>query len=178
MRTVILTALACALGGCSSCSPSAAKPRREEHPPAPPIASGTRAKVDWIADGDTMLVILPDGQKAAIRVLGIDCPESKHNAKCERDGREGRLGCDAQVPLGKAATKYAISLLKGRDVTVETRDGNGTTENDVYGRALAYVRLPDGRDFGLQMVHDAKCSDFGWRYPHPRMDRYKAAERD
>jgi endonuclease YncB( thermonuclease family) len=176
MRIVIALLFALALGGCG-CAESDAKPRDKKHPPSPPIASGTQAKVDWVSDGDTLLVVLPDGQKAAIRVLGIDCPESKRNSKCERDGKEGRPGCDAQVPLGKAATKHAISLAKGRTVTVETRDGAGATENDAYGRALAYVRLPDGRDFGLVMVREAKCRDFGWRYPHPRMGEYTAAEK-
>ncbi len=185
MRSLIATVFVLALGGCSACAPreaavapapasapAASASSAKKHPPAPPIASGTRVQVDWVSDGDTVLVRLPDGAKAAIRVLGIDCPESKRNAKCARDGREGRLDCDAQVPLGKAATKYAISLVKGRSVTVETRDGTGATENDAYGRALAYLRLEDGRDFGLLMVREAKCSDFGWRYPHPRMDEY------
>lgn len=165
--------LAAACSACSACEGRAPA----KHPPAPPIASGTQVHVEQVFDGDTLLVRLPDATRAAVRVLGIDCPESKRNAKCERDGREGRADCETQVPLGQAATNYARELLDQKAVVVEARDPTSATSNDGYGRALAYVRLGDGRDFGHLMVEAARCEDFGWKYPHPRMEAYRAAQR-
>jgi endonuclease YncB( thermonuclease family) len=181
MRRVLVPALLlAALGGCCHCpqqppeKPAATDDRH--HEPAPPIANGTQGEVEKVYDGDTFKVRLPDGQHAVLRILGIDCPEAHRNSKCERDGRQGRLDCDAQLPLGRAAGQHAEQLLAHQTVTIETRDGTGTTQNDPYGRALAYVKLADGRDFGLVMIREAQCHDFGWKYPHPRMDAYKAAD--
>ncbi len=55
------------------------------------------AYVEKVTDGDTIKVrLLPSGEKITVRLLGIDCPESHKNAKCKRDGEQGRKGC-AQV---------------------------------------------------------------------------------
>ncbi|MBP7124865.1 thermonuclease family protein [Myxococcota bacterium] len=144
-----------------------------------PEGSGADAEEPWsgprrtvrvvsVADGDTITVRGPEG-KEKVRVLGIDCPESSHNAKCERDGRQGRHGCDWQVPRGVEAKRVARRLLEGRTVTLE-----GPFSRDPYGRLLAYVRLADGTDYGERMVREGHCEDFGWKYPHPRSNRYRS----
>ena len=48
------------------------------------------ATVIRVVDGDT-LHVRDNGDDVTIRVLGIDCPESKHNAKCRKGGVEA---CD------------------------------------------------------------------------------------
>ena len=130
-------------------------------------AAGQRAYVEKISDGDTIKVrLLPEGsEKLTIRILGIDCPESHKNAKCKRDGKAGRKGCDWQVPRGLKASKRAAELLKQQAVILEY---DGKCEAGRYGRALRYVRLESGQDFGLLMVREGLCEDFGWKYPHPR----------
>ncbi|HOU53096.1 MAG TPA: thermonuclease family protein [Myxococcota bacterium] len=132
--------------------------------------SGPRRTVQVVsvADGDTLTVRGPQGREK-IRVLGIDCPESSHNAKCARDGRQGRHDCDWQVPRGIAAKRQARRLLEEQAVTLE-----GPFSRDPYGRVLAYVRLPDGTDYGEWMVREGFCEDFGWKYPHPRSARYRS----
>lgn len=143
---------------------SSAAPRPQPRQAAAPDAlDGRTAYVEKVVDGDTLTVRV-DGQRVKIRVLGIDCPESHANEKCARDGREGRRGCREQVPLGRQAAQRAAQLLKHRTVTLE-----GPTKTDLYERTLAYVRLPDGRDFGAVMIAEGLCEDFGWKYPHPRM---------
>ena len=134
----------------------------------PDPLEGRKAYVEKVVDGDTLKVRVDGGRRVTVRVLGIDCPESHANEKCARDGRQGRLGCDEQVPLGLEASRRAAALLKHRTVTLE-----GPTKTDLYGRTLAYVRLPDGRDFGAVMVQEGLCEDFGWKYPHPRMKEYR-----
>jgi endonuclease YncB( thermonuclease family) len=68
-----------------------------------------------------------------IRVDGINAPE---------------LG----TPEGYAAKSYAETLLSiGARVTLTI------TRRDKYGRVLAKIKLPDGRDFGAAMI-SAKCA--------------------
>lgn len=134
----------------------------------PDSLAGSKAYVEKVVDGDTLKVRVDGGRRVTVRVLGIDCPESHANEKCARDGRQGRKGCAEQVPLGLEASRRAAAVLKHRTVTLE-----GPTKRDLYGRTLAYVRLPDGRDFGALMVKEGLCEDFGWKYPHPRMQEYR-----
>lgn len=129
---------------------------------------GRQAYVDKVIDGDTLEVRVDGGRRVRVRVLGIDCPESHANEKCARDGRQGRMGCDAQVPLGLKASRRAAELLKHRAVTLE-----GPIKSDLYGRTLAYIRMDDGRDFGAVMIREGLCEDFGWKYPHPRTPQYR-----
>ena len=108
---------------------------------------------------------LPSGP---VRLLGIDCPESSRNSKCRRGGE---AACKAEVKLGKAATRRAKELAPERaEVTIEAHG------HDRYGRTLAYVMLPDGRDLGLTLLREGVCADWSTRYPHPRSATYKAAK--
>lgn len=89
-----------------------------------------RATIAWVIDGDTFR--LSSGAK--IRVAGIDAPESaRRNARCA-----------SEVALGKAATRRAVTLLKGRTVEIE-RVGRS------YDRIVARVRM-DGRDVAAVLV--------------------------
>lgn len=139
--------------------------------PAGAAAAGeSRAvTITRVADGDTFTVRDARGEEK-VRVLGIDCPESARNAKCERDGRQGRHDCDWQVPRGVEAKRIARALLDGQAVTLE-----GPFSRDPFGRLLAYVRMADGQDYGLKMVREGRCEDFGWKYPHPRSAQYRSA---
>lgn len=156
------------LAGPSDAAEAAPLPRRAEDARRPDPLEGRKAYVEKVVDGDTLTVRLDGGRRVTVRVLGIDCPESHANDKCARDGRQGRKGCDEQVPLGLEASRRAAMLLKHRTVTLE-----GPIKTDLYGRTLAYVRLPDGRDFGALMVREGLCEDFGWKYPHHRMKEYR-----
>lgn len=129
----------------------------------------TPVTVSRVVDGDTIHV--DDGRDdITIRVLGIDCPEPHRNATCRK---HGAAQCETEIPLGRAATKRARELLRpGDTVSIE-----GGEKVDRYGRTLAYVRLPDGRDYGLLMLREGICSDYSAKYPHPRQAEYRAAER-
>lgn len=139
------------------------------------IAATSVSPVVRVIDGDT-LVVVDDGVRT-VRVLGIDCPEAHANAKCWRDEEMGHGACLANLPLGRAAAARARELLVGQLVTLEPSVPGAKLLRDRYGRTLAYVRLEDGRDFGLAMVTEGYCADFGWKYPHPRGAEYVAAER-
>lgn len=135
--------------------------------------------VDKVSDGDTLVIRgFPGtkGKRITVRILGIDCPESHKNSKCRRDGKQGRMTCAQQIPLGKKASKRAAQLLKQEKVYLEPGTDDGKFDKGGYGRLLAYVRLQDGRDFGLTLIEEGLCSDFGWKYPHRRGDEYEKAD--
>ena len=92
---------------------------------SPSIESG-KVYCDRVVDGDT-IVVLMDGKKEKVRMIGIDTPESVHPDKSRN------------TPMGKIASKYTKDNLEGKYVTLET----DVQERDKYGRILAYVYLDD-----------------------------------
>lgn len=104
------------------------------------------AQADWqvpgtlvsIHDGDTITCVLDLGWRisftSSIRLYGINAPE-------------------LSTPEGVAARNYVQSLLSpGDHVTVVSHKLLGNTEK--YGRVLASVTLPDGRDLSTLMLGD------------------------
>ncbi len=69
-----------------------------------------------------------------------------------------------------------MQLLERRSVYLEPKYPGRDFELDPYNRVLAYIRLDDGRDFGLVLVTDGLCEDFSWKYPHPRSAEYLRAQ--
>lgn len=96
-------------------------------------------QVERVIDGDSLAVreCTPwPGltTEARVRVLDIDTPERSHRAACERERR-----------LAEQATTLAVELLHGTVLLhIEGRDS--------FGRVLAHITLPDGRDYGELMV--------------------------
>jgi micrococcal nuclease len=97
-----------------------------------------------VIDGDTLTVLI-DGQKETVRVLGINTPETKYSSR----------GAEC---FGAEASEYAKSLLEGAQVTLEQDPSQDT--RDKYNRILAYVGLPDGRDFGQVMIVDGYAYEY------------------
>ncbi len=86
------------------------------------------SKVISIRDADTITVLTEDKQQVRIRLYGIDAPEG------------------AQA-YGKKATQYVKRLLAERPVVeIDTKD------TDRYGRTVAVVFLPDGRNLNEEIV--------------------------
>jgi endonuclease YncB( thermonuclease family) len=115
-----------------------------------------RGRVTYVFDGDTVQVSTATRQER-VRLIGIDTPE--------------RGECDA----GKART-LARRLAQGR--TVELVVDPTQARRDRFGRLLAYVSLPDGRDLGYEELARgyARVYVFG-RRPFRRLSGYRRAER-
>jgi endonuclease YncB( thermonuclease family) len=95
------------------------------------------AAVMRVVDGDTVDVQLEDGHTERVRLIGIDTPKV----------------VDPRKPVqcfGREASAHAHELLDGQTVGVELDGSQG--QRDVFGRLLAYVWLPDGRNFGEVMI--------------------------
>ncbi len=132
----------------------------------------SKAKVTRIVDGDTVEVQI--GTKTEkVRLIGIDTPEKHESSKLNSDA--ARTGQDkaAIKALGELASKYTEKHLLNKTVKLEFKPDE---KRDRYGRLLAYVRLADGTDFNRNIIADGYANAYT-KYPHARMDSYRAAER-
>jgi micrococcal nuclease len=100
-------------------------------PAADSATSGelTTAHVTKHTDGDTLWL----SGIGKVRLIGIDTPEVYGQAECY--GRQASAFVERTVPLGS-----------------EVRYRLGLDERDRYGRALAYLWLPDGRFLNRLLV--------------------------
>ena len=90
-------------------------------------------QVVGVQDGDTLTVREDGGESLRIRLWGIDAPERRQ-------------------PFSNAAKKHLSALAFGQTVRVLVRD------QDRYGRTVAVIVLPDGRNLNEEMVRDG----FAW----------------
>ncbi len=119
------------------------------------VASSRTVTVERVTDGDTLE--LASGGR--VRIIGIDTPEV------------GRCGFDA-------ASNAMRRMVEGR--RVELMDPRSVQDTDTYDRLLRFVEV-DGTDVGYAQIKAGRASA---RYdsrdgydPHPREDRYRAADR-
>lgn len=99
-----------------------------------------QGRVVRIVDGDT-IDVLHNRQAQRIRLYGVDAPEKSQ-------------------PFGSRARQFTARLVFGQCVSV--RDMG----RDRYGRALAEIRLLDGRSLNRELVSNG----FAWHYKHYSSD--------
>jgi micrococcal nuclease len=108
-------------------TPSAPLPHKE-------LAGAQLAVVERVVDGDTVTVVprgdglLPAGQAATVRLIGVDTPETK------KPGAAVDCG-------GPAASAHLRKLLPAGAPVILTLDEE---KSDRYGRALRYVYTGEG----------------------------------
>jgi len=107
------------------------------------LIAGTRAAksetVKSVYDGDTLT--LSTGEK--IRLACIDTPEMRNTAKKKAD-----------KPAAIAAREYLKSLVKDYDLTVDR------VTTDFYGRTVAKLYTPDGKDLSREMFLSGHATIF------------------
>jgi micrococcal nuclease len=114
-----------------------------------------RGTVTHIVDGDTLDVRLSNGKKERIRLIGIDAPE--------------RGGC-----FSSSATARARQLALSKPVVIR---GDATQDTrDRYGRLLAYVWIPGGKDLGFQLIAGGFAKPYVYRSAFERLAAYRKAE--
>ena len=134
MKRLLCVLLAAALlAGCAllllpdDCLPETLRREAEKlqsllKPEPRPETDSRPCEVLYAIDGDTLLLLV-DGEKTTVRLIGIDAPESVH-PETENNSPEGVL-----------AAQRMRELVSGRKVTLEY-DAERT---DRFGRTLAYV---------------------------------------
>lgn len=105
--------------------------------------------VNWI-DGDTCELLIDrafsDVSRRMLRVAGIDAPDYSKSVPGSH--------------IRKAnATLYAHTLAPvGSVVQLESIKGK---EHEKYGRYMAKITLPDGRDFATEMIKAGHAKPYG-----------------
>jgi len=103
----------------------------------------TSGLVVYVFDGDT-LKVESGGRSFKVRVLGIDTPEV--------GGPYTRI-----EPFGRMASDRTKALALGKRVRLEY---GSKRYKDRFGRLLAYVTLPDGRDLGRLLITEGLAEAF------------------
>jgi len=114
-----------------------------------------------VIDGDTIEIETEEGS-LKVRIIGIDTPETVHPFK----------------PVefyGPEASQKAKELLEGQTVVIHYDPDPKHDKWDKYKRLLAYIDLPDGRDFGLVMIQEGFARAYP-KYPFSRQESYLKAE--
>ena len=94
-----------------------------------PASADFSGQVVGVIDGDSIRV-MRNGKAEQVRLLGIDCPEKGQ-------------------PYGKHAKLFTSEQAFGKVVTVQEKG------HDRYGRTLADVILPDGRNLNPALLKGA-----------------------
>jgi len=119
--------------------------------------NGRRTRVQYVIDGDTLVVNIPDGGEpnTHMRLWGIDAPELA----------DPDTGAPAE-PFAKKAKQAAEQLAEGEIVTLhlEPHRVRGS-----FGRVLAHVELPDGSRLGERLLKRGLARfEKRWRHDHYR----------
>jgi micrococcal nuclease len=104
--------------------------------------SNVRAKVVYVDDGDTVVLLTASHQKINTRLSSIDAPESSHVNK-----EAGRLG----QPYSEKAKNYLSAMVKGETVEAQC------FEEDVHHRQVCELFL-GGKSVNREMVR----AGFAW----------------
>lgn len=127
----------------------------------PPQNDSELYTVASVVDGDTAKLII-NGKSETIRIIGLDTPET----------------VDPRKPVqcfGREATAKAKDLLEGKKVRIESDPTQG--ERDSYKRLLAYIILPDGRNFSKVMIEDGYAFEYTYNKPYKYQAEFKQAQR-
>jgi endonuclease YncB( thermonuclease family) len=121
-------------------------------------ATATGARVDHVADGDTIQVTI-NGRERDVRFIGIDTPEVFGGRECG----------------GPGASRSMKRMLKPGDHVRLVRDP--TQDNrDFYGRLLRYVHFK-GTDLGRRQIRRGWAEVYVFDEPFRRVEKYRHAEK-
>lgn len=133
------------------------------------------ATLNRIVDGDTVNVAIDgDSRNRGVRILALDTEEVSD------------FGGKPETRLGHEATRRAKELFDGATSVrlaipgIVEFDPTKTGHLDSFGRVLAYLETPDGRDFQEIMIAEGLSpyyQKYGYAADPGRHARYMAAER-
>jgi len=107
-----------------------------------------KATVVQVVDGDTLRIEM-DGQEQAVRLIGIDTPESKINKKAKKDSIKTNYDVETITAMGKEAARYVRTLVRKGDTVGLEFD---VQKRDKYNRLLVYAYLSDGKMLNEEIV--------------------------
>lgn len=99
------------------------------------VLSTISGKIVGVSDGDTVTLLTSKNMEIKVRLEGIDCPEKKQ-------------------AYGQKAKQFTSDLCFGKQVTLQK------IKQDKYGRALGYIKLPDGTNLNKEILK----AGYGWHF--------------
>lgn len=126
---------------------------------------GAVATITYAADGDTVDIDMPDGDRSVtrVRLWGVDCPET-----AQRSG-------EPDAHYGPEAKAFAREHLVGRRVRVALDPER--TPRGKYGRLLAYLYFVDTAECVNELLLEKGLAYADWRFPHVMSEHYTEIER-
>jgi len=121
---------------------------------------GVEVEIVRVIDGDTLDVrVVAGGEVVRVRLWGVDTPEI---------GRDG----SADEPLARESSELTEAFLSAGRATLRLEPHS---TRDRYGRLLAHVTSPEGRDLAGALL-DAGLAHAVERWPHSAMDVHTQRE--
>lgn len=120
----------------------------------PTFAANAEATVTRIVDGDTIDIKI-GSEKEAIRLIGIDTPESHDNKKARKDSARTKTDLAVITSQGRQASAFLSDLVALNSTLTLEYD---VEKRDHYGRILAYAYLPDGRMLNEVIIRSGYAS--------------------
>ena len=142
-------------------------------PDATTPAGRQEVSLQRVIDGDTLDVRTLPGDRLRIRLLGIDCMETYHEEKMQRQAKRWHTNIRTIEQLG-AQGKDALQHLV-RPGSLVFIQPEGLPAVDDYGRSLGYIES-GGEDVALSILKRGLAETR--REPHPRASVYQSAARD
>lgn len=127
------------------------------------IVVKTNYEIVKVVDGDGIIAknIISNKQEE-IRLYGIDAPELTPCKKLKQDERETNLSGRFLMELAYQSYEYLrIQAKIGMRITLIQEVGK---EQDLYGRTLAYVILPNGNNLNEIMVESGFAKPYDKLY--------------
>ena len=129
---------------------------------------GLPAEVVSITDGDTIKVLF-QGETNSVRLLGIDCPETRHTKKQAEQAEHWGIPVERVAEIGKMGTDRVEELIQpGDEVRLVFPDAK--VKMDYFRRYLAYVEIA-GEDIGAVLLEAGLADLYDTR--HPRRAKYE-----
>jgi len=129
-------------------------------PPFVPKTDTSSTTVVRVVDGDT-IVVLQNGKKENVRLIGVDTPET----------------VDPRKPVqcfGKEASAFTKKVLTNQTIRLESDPTQ--QDRDKYKRLLRYVYLPDGTLVNKKIIADGYGFEYTYRIPYQFRDEFKEAQ--
>lgn len=120
-----------------------------------PIIKSDLILVTKIIDGDTLMVKIND-KETAVRLIGIDTPES---GQC----------------FGKEATNRAKELMENKKVKLEADETQD--DKDKYGRLLRYIYLEDGTFINKKLIEDGVAKEYTYKIAYKFQTEFKSDQK-
>lgn len=135
-------------------APQSAPPQAGPSAPKPqPRPNSSRVEIDAqrirIDDGDTIVIVWGPNDEETVRILGIDCPETRHPQH--------------DIPYGQAFGEEARAFATGAFATATKVELLRASMLDPYGRTLGYLFL-NGRNYSVLVIAARLAEESVTRY--------------